>query len=277
MGILGFGRTVTSRRHQRLWKQTFRRAGLATLALALVSGVAFYSWKTDLPTRTANWISDRSVMLSSRAGFRVNEVLVTGRVYTPQEELLARLDVTRDDPIFSVALAEAQVKIAEIPWVKSVRVFRHLPNRLAVEIEERTPVALWQDRQKLYAVDADGVVLTGDHLERFRDLPLIVGSDAPRHAGALGVLLAAEPDVAKVFQSALRMGGRRWDLRLENGITVRLPEENTGLALGKLAAAIRHDRLLQRDIKVVDFRIADKMTVEVVRRDDNGQPHKNNI
>lgn len=277
MGILGFRRTVTSRRHQRLWNQTFRRAGIATLTLALVSGVAFYSWKTDLPTRTANWVSERSIVLSSRVGFRVTEVLVTGRIHTSQEDLLARLDVTRNAPIFSVSLAAAQTKISDIPWIKSARVFRHLPNRLAVAIEERAPVALWQDRQKLYAVDADGIVLTGKNLERFRDLPLIVGSDAPRHAGELGVLLGAEPDVAKVFQSALRMGGRRWDLRLENGITVRLPEENTGLALGKLAAAIRHDRLMQRDIKVIDFRIADKMVVEVIRRDENGQPHKNNI
>ena len=67
-------------------------------------------------------------------------------------------------------------------WVKDARVSRRLPDTLVVDIVERTPAALWQDRQQLALIDADGVVLDRVPVDKMPDLPLVIGpgANAPR-------------------------------------------------------------------------------------------------
>jgi cell division protein FtsQ len=66
-------------------------------------------------------------------------------------------DISRN--IFSVVLEERKRKLEEIPWVESATVMRLLPNRLAVTIRERTPVAFVHMGSKISLIDANGVVM----------------------------------------------------------------------------------------------------------------------
>jgi len=70
---------------------------------------------------------------------------------------VAGADVTRN--IFSVSLDERRQKLEQIPWVESATVMRVLPNRLAVEIRERVPVAFAQVGSRVNLIDANGVVM----------------------------------------------------------------------------------------------------------------------
>src|SRR5205823_3473124 len=114
--------------------------------------------------------------------------------------------------------------------------------------------ALWQRNGKLFLIDRDGVVITGDRLDRFPGLIVTVGEDAPRHAGALVDMLATQPDLAARVAAATRIGGRRWNLRLDSGIDVQLPEERPEEAWNQLAQLERTSRVLARDVQVVDMR-----------------------
>jgi len=61
--------------------------------------------------------------------------------------------------IFSVPLDETKKKLEQIPWVASATVMRLLPNRLAISIRERTPVAFARIGPKVHLIDPNGVVL----------------------------------------------------------------------------------------------------------------------
>jgi cell division protein FtsQ len=61
--------------------------------------------------------------------------------------------------IFFVPLDERKRQLEQIPWVESAAVMRLLPNRLAIRIQERTPVAFAQIGSKVSLIDANGVVL----------------------------------------------------------------------------------------------------------------------
>jgi cell division protein FtsQ len=61
--------------------------------------------------------------------------------------------------LFSVPLDERRMQLEKIPWVESATVMRLLPDRLAVDIIERTPVAFVQIGSKIHLIDAAGVVL----------------------------------------------------------------------------------------------------------------------
>ena len=65
----------------------------------------------------------------------------------------------------------------------------------------------------------------------------------------------------KRVRAAVWVGGRRWNLRLDDGIDIRLPEENPLFAWTRLATLERDRKLLSQDVIAVDLRIRDRVVV----------------
>ena len=238
------------------------RPVLLVVGVTACVGVGLTAW-------TSGWIADRldraeaaMLALTVELGFGVEEVRVAGRSRTDRDTLLSAVGVERGTPILSFRPEMARAAILEIPWVKSVRVERRLPDTILVRVEERRPMAIWQHQQRLRVIAADGMVLTGDDLDHWSHLPLVVGADAPAHAAGLIEELRRVPDVAGRVVAAVRIGGRRWELRLDNGVSVSLPERGLGRALARLAAAETTQRLIDRDIVAIDLRLADRMVIQ---------------
>jgi cell division protein FtsQ len=100
--------------------------------------------------------------VTQSARFRIessDNVEVTGLLNAPRAEVMAvaASDISRN--IFAVPLEERRKQLEAIPWVESASVMRLLPNRLAVHIQERTPVAFVQIGQRVSLIDASGVVM----------------------------------------------------------------------------------------------------------------------
>ena len=71
-----------------------------------------------------------------------------------------------------------------------------------------------------------------------------------------------QPELMRRVSAAVRVGGRRWNIRLDNGIDVRLPEENPALAWARLAEYERIHKVLAKDIGVLDLRLPDRLIVQ---------------
>lgn len=259
-------RTSGSRRHARLWAQQLKTIGLFGGGFLALTGLLLWAWLSGAILSAGSWIHDKTLSVTAAAGFTVDEILVTGRSRIAPEDLLARLNIHVGDPIFDVSIAEGQQKIAESSWIDSVTVSRRLPDTIVVAIKERQPAALWQYQKKISLIDAQGYVLSQDNLDTYNDLPLVVGEHAPENVLALLGLLRAEPEIAEMLTAAVRVGNRRWDLQLQNGLLVKLPEENVELALRKLALSHKNKNLLERDLKQIDLRIPEKLVIEPVER-----------
>jgi cell division protein FtsQ len=76
--------------------------------------------------------------------------------------------------IFFIPLAQQKAQLEQIPWVESASVMRFVPNRLKVEIHERTPVAFARVGPRISLIDAGGTLmeLTPKHKYSF---PVILG------------------------------------------------------------------------------------------------------
>lgn len=247
-----------------------RRSGAWAAALGAAAWVCAWLWAGGGFTRGADWSRQAFYALTAAAGFTVGDVLVEGRENTDPDVLRALLGVEKGDPIFTFRPAEAKEMAERLPWVKEARVERRLPATIYIRLAERRPMALWQNRKKLRLIDREGVTLADGGLEKFAGLPIVVGEDAPARAAALFDLLAAEPAVGDRVEAAARVGGRRWDLTLENGTVVRLPENDEGLALRRLAAAQEEGGILDRNLKAVDLREPDR----IILRPASGAPEE---
>ena len=71
------------------------------------------------------------------------------------------------------------------------------------------------------------------------------------------------PGLRSRVRAAFLVGERRWDLMLENGISIRLPEENMDVALADVVTMDEQNGLLSRDIVAVDVRLADRVVVRL--------------
>lgn len=272
MKILQWMGAGTSRRNSRLWMMRLKKAGIAFAAVTTLCGMVAYGWHGGFFARAGEAVHQQTLAFTGALGFRVSDIIVTGRDNIPQEQLLTHLDIAQGAPVFGVTLDEARARIAEIPWVKTVQVSRRLPGTILVDIEEREAVALWQYRKKIQAIDAEGKALTEENLGRYAKLPLIVGDGAQSHVLQITGLLKAEPAIAAQLASAVRVGGRRWDLRLKNGVTVKLPENDVELALSKLAAAEAQDGILGKNVTTIDLRLPEKIVV-ALKEDKSGKPN----
>lgn len=236
-----------------------------TGAGALFAGVLLYGlFVGGHVADGANGIAERANRLLAMSGFSIQDVTVTGRVRTDKEALLAAAGMERGDPIFGFDTEAARQRVERLGWVESATVTRLLPDTIRIDVAERQPFALWQRGGMLSVIDAEGRPITDEGVQEFAHLPFIVGFGAPREAPALLKLMQAEqPQLLQRVRAFVRVSGRRWNLRLENGVDVKLPESGVEKALADLVAHDARHRILSRDIVAVDLRLPDRVSVEL--------------
>jgi len=236
----------------------------ARVALVLaVAGAGFLSWRSGKLETALDWTADRAVRAAAAAGFRVEDVEVAGRVQTDPKALLEAVGLKRGDPLLAFDPEAARARVESLPWVASAAVERLFPDTVRIVIVERRPIALWQHNERLSLIDAQGANLGPVALDAAPSLPLVVGGDAPTHAAELLHLLGQHPDLAKRVQASSWIGSRRWDLKLDNGVQVSLPENGVADALRELDDAEASSKLFERDVAAIDLRLPGKMVVRL--------------
>jgi cell division protein FtsQ len=230
------------------------------IAIAFAAGTTWYvasgKW-----TENVHQVRRALVQFSADAGLRLREVYVTGRVNADQDDLRTALGATVGMPMVEIDPLSARSRIEALGWVRRAVVERRLPDKLYIHLTEKVPLALWQRTGKFVVVDRLGEVVPDALPEDFASLLLIVGDDAPLHAAKLMAVFRQDPALARRIAAAVRIGGRRWNLRFDNGIDVRMPEEGLMEAWRRLAAFERSKGLLAREISALDLRIPDRLVV----------------
>ncbi len=254
-------RTTSARPKPGLFDRLRPRTLARGVALVLLVGVGLWSWQSGFVSRQVDAAFDGLYGLSADLGLRVGNVHVVGREHTGSEEILATLAVAQGSPLLAFDPHGARQRLEQLPWVESAAVERRLPDLIHVTLVERRPLALWQLGGLLQVIDERGQVIAGARPEDFAGLPMVVGEGAAGEAQALFAVLASEPYLGSRVVAAVRVAGRRWNLRLEPGIDVRLPEFGTLEAWQTLARLDREKGLLSRDLVVIDLRQPDRLLV----------------
>ena len=235
-----------------------RQAGIAlvvVLALALAAMIAL---------RVPQMMWNGFVTWTAARGWEVRHVELTG---AREQDRLAIYAAALNGPtnaMLATDLDDVRAQLMALPWVADASVQRRLPDTLVIEVTERKPVALWQYNRQLAAVDLSGRVLTRGRLERWNDLPILIGPNANTRVREALELLAATPLGRDVLAATL-VGGRRWDLRFRSGEVLALPDR-PALARGALLAFARLDgqgpqRLIGGGFTRFDLRLPGRMIV----------------
>lgn len=260
------------------WKTATFRPLVLSAAFGVIMALATYGVKTGLTQTAATTVSNATLSATAHNGFAINDILVEGRDHTPIDDLRAAVNLKLGDPILSADPAYLKTRIEALPWVAQASVERRLPDTLYIRLNEHRAMALWQNQGTLSLINPDGeVILTGgEDIKVFAHLPLVVGNGAPEHTADLLAMLAEEPELNAAVKAAVRVSDRRWDVMLENGNAIRLPELNAADAWSKLARYSETHGLLDANPKSVDLRLPDRILVkfddeETIRKPVMGQ------
>jgi cell division protein FtsQ len=239
------------------------RAGVAATVLILLGSAGFGIVKGGHVEELTQALSDTRNALANSAGFCITTVGINGRKQLSQDEVLAIGGVNGRSSLLFLDADAVRDKLKANPWIGEATVLKLYPGRLQIDIVERSAFALWQRDGRLSVIADDGAVLEPYVTRRFTSLPLVVGKGAETRARDFLALLDRYPQVRAVTKAAIFVGERRWNLRLKDGLDIRLPENDVGNALASLSKIDKEDKLFSRDIVAVDMRLSDRLIVQL--------------
>lgn len=255
-------RTVPPRkRPQPAWVRWSLRFGLSFGCCVALGGGLSWGIQSGWLPRELTTAHESALGTTAQLGLSLQTVEVHGRGETRQADILGALGAARGAPLLGLDIDAMRERLTALPWIVSAEIERRYPDRLVVTVKEADPLALWQRNQKLFLVSRAGKVIETADLGKYSKLLVIVGDSAPERAEALFDLLAEQPDLRKRVTAAVFVGKRRWNLRLDNGIDVKLPEENPAAAWSRLADLQKQYGLLEKDVRIIDLRLSDQVVL----------------
>ncbi len=251
-GFLDFGQTRAARFAARTGAVLF--LGMTILHSVIMGGYLDYDgspW-AKVPGK-----------LSSLIGFAADDIRIKGLVHQDAAMVLNALDIKPGGSLVGFNAANAKALLENLDWVSTAQVQRLFPNQLEISVEERVPFAVWQRAGSYYVIDRSGSAMSNVLPGKLPALPLVTGEGAQFEVADLVNQLEVSPDLSLKMNGAARVGQRRWNLYLDNGITILLPEKNVAGALARLAALESSQHLLSKGIRSVDLRFPGRVIVGI--------------
>jgi cell division protein FtsQ len=253
----------------RAWLERFARRsprrglGLVGMLMFLALSLGYGALLGGHVPAVVDWLKDARDQAANAAGFRIAAVSLTGQKEVSRAEVLGIAGVTGHVSLLFLDAEAARARLMANPWIADAAVLKLYPDRLRISVTERQAFALWQKNGNVSVIAADGTLLEPFIEDRYRDLPLLVGNGAERAGHDFIAILERFPEIRAMLKASIFVAERRWNLRLSNGLDVRLPETGVAQALERLVALDREKKLLSRDIISVDLRLPDRVTVRL--------------
>ena len=240
-----------------------RGIGTAGTVAVILASLAYGSVKGDHIPTVVEAFKDVRDAAANAAGFRIVSVALAGQHHISREDVLAAAGVTETTSLLFLDVEQTRERLKSNPWIADATVLKLYPGELQIGIREREAFALWQKNGQVSVIADDGTVLEPYVAPRLIELPLVVGRGAETRAKEFLALLDRYPDLRASVRATVLVGERRWNLRLKNGIDVRLPETDIAPALERLVALDKEKTLTTRDIVAIDLRLPDRVTVRL--------------
>ncbi len=213
-----------------------------------------------------------------KSDLRVADVRVGGNSVVADREILSLANISKDQKLYGVDLLAAQKRVQQNAFIKSAAVNREAPNRIAINVIERVPIAaVVLDR--IEYLDAEGFVLPPVRSENIFDVPVLTGTFQSSEVvpgkqivrsdvrEALAILAAAQDLGVEVYRRIseihLEPGKDIMLYTAESGVPVIFGRGDTGMKLAKLEGFWREivSHHGAHELAYVDLRFDDQVVV----------------
>jgi len=200
-----------------------------------------------------NFLSSLNNSVSRIIGFSIAHINISGASRKTQKLIHENIGITKGDSIFKASVQEIFSNISKITWVKSVVIQKILPNSINIKIEERIPVAIFQNDLGLILIDEDGFFIEKIKT-RVTGLPIISGEKANINVKYILGLISKYKDLQDNLESLSYIRERRWNI-VVSGVKILLPEIEVENALEILSIILKTGKINKTTVKQIDLRM----------------------
>jgi cell division protein FtsQ len=233
----------------------FPRSIECLLTCVLLAGAGFYGsvigGEYGAFIDTYGTLSDQA---AKAVGFGIKAVTIAGESELGEQEILEAAGISPRNSLLFLDVAAIRERLKRLPLIKEASVTKLYPNRILIEIEERQPTAVWQDKGAVKIIAADGMPLDSFRDAHFASLPFVVGDGANEKLGEYLDILDALGGLRARIQAGMLVAQRRWSLKVQNGVEIELPETDPRAAIATLVGLQRDFHVLDKDILSLDLR-----------------------
>ncbi len=239
------------------------RAGFV-VSMMFLAATAIYALYLSGATKA---VFDEVAAIADRAaydaGFRVEDLAVSGSKNMPKDALLKALDLPYASSSIWYDAAEAHDRLLKVGWIDSAEVRRILPSRLEVVLTEREPFARWADSEDaVQAIDREGHLL-GPAQGRFDTLLLFAGEGAPAEAAALMDALSDHEGIKRRIERAELVAERFWLVKLDSGVVLKLPRKVNELTFGRVESLLANNKIAEMALETIDLRLTNRTILQL--------------
>ena len=231
--------------------------------LGSVSVVAFYAATAVYAFALVGEPLQVTQAVTSAVGFAINNVKVSGNAETSEIDILEKIGLDGTTSLMALDAAATREALKTLPWILDAEVRKVYPDTIEIKLREKDAFGIWQHGKELALIERDGKPIATLRDNKFAHLPLFVGQDAGTGADEIMHDLDRWPQVKARVKALMRVAGRRWDIKLDNGVVIKLPERDMDRAMSELSEFDRTEQVLERDIVAIDLRLADRTTVQL--------------
>ena len=234
------------------------------VSMMFLAATAFYGLHLSGATAA---IFDEVAVVADRAaydaGFRVDDLTISGSKNTTREALLKALGLPYANSSLSYDAAEAQDRLMKLGWITSAEVRRVLPSRLEVLLSEREPFARWADADNIVqAIDREGRIL-GPADGRFDTLLLFAGEGAPAEAAEFTDAVSNHDAIRQHIERLDLVAERFWQVKLDSGLVLKLPRKVSELVLGKVETLLASNKISEMALDTIDLRLTNRTVLQL--------------
>jgi cell division protein FtsQ len=189
-------------------------------------------------------------------GLAAIDIELAGLRHHEPSDVLEHIGVRPGGPLIGFDAKKARMSLQNLDWVDSASVVRRFPNQLQITVVEREPFVVWQHHGALQVVDQNGKPMVGAIQNSGNVLLHVVGEGANLAASDLVNQMESTPGLMLEVKAAVRVGDRRWDLHMKNGVVISLPELDLESNLKKAETSYLSENLASMGVARLDMRFA---------------------
>lgn len=197
-----------------------------------------------------------------RPEFMLSALSIQGSSDSLNAEIREILGLNFPISSFDLDLADLRNRVLSLPPVETAEVRLEGGSILHVKVKEKVPALLLKDDTGIHVLNKNGdyirPLLSTEYGSK---LPVITGEGAQKAAAEAFILFSALYDKLDEVRGLVLVGGRRWNIVLNSGQVIMLPEKKSEQAVQKILILDKAEKILSRDIAVFDFRLPYRITL----------------
>jgi cell division protein FtsQ len=197
------------------------------------------------------------------AGFRIENMSLSGLTNTPKRVVMDALRLPYAESILSYDTTRAHDELLKVGWIETAEVRRVLPSGLEITLTERKPFARFEEGGKTQVIDSEGRLLGEDEGGKFAKLLLVAGDGAPQEAAAFAGGFSGRDALMERIARAELVAGRFWAVKLNNGLTVKLPRKVNALGLERLETLLGSSKIAEMALETIDLRLSHRTILQL--------------